>query len=173
MSVVLNPFASLSAQQKQEPSEVKKSKTELFAETAGSLIERQFMTIGSAAKIEVSVMKVRNLLTDVSYRALRLEYGVGTRIAVLDSDEVEALLLTIKKMNDEIFSSLRPVYTEVYFRSRSGFELGAYCMAATDYWTPYIKMDSWQSNANIFLRPRKYKQLISLIQRAAEITLTE
>jgi len=157
----------------QQQKESRKSNTEMFSENAGTLIEKQFMTIGTAGKVEVSVMKVKDLLTDVSYKALRLEYGVGLRIAVLDSDELEALLYTIKKMNDEIFSSSRPVYTEVFFRSRSGFVLGAYCQASSAYWAPFIKMDSWGDNGSIFLRPRKYKQLVTLIERAAEIVLTE
>lgn len=159
----------LMAQQQQED---RKSNTEIFSESAGSLIEKQFITIGTAGKVEVSVMKVKDLLTDVSYKALRLEYGVGLRIAVLDSDELEALLYTIKKMNDEIFSTRRPVYTEVFFRSRSGFVLGAYCQPSSAYWAPFIKMD-WGNSGSIFLRPRKYKQLVTLIERAAEIVLSE
>lgn len=108
------------------------SNAETFSNQSGSLIEKQFIPIGKIKGVEVSVMKIKDLNSNVSKSALRFEYEyksqytTDSKIAVLDNDEIEGLVKSMNNMIASVFNSTRTVYTEVNFMSRTGFKAGCY-----------------------------------------------
>jgi hypothetical protein len=109
--------------------EEKLSNVEKFSEQAGSLLEKTFLKIGSVKTLEVVVLKVKDINTGKGFSALRFEYELpytkDQKINAVDQDEVDALTKSMNAMF-AIFNTTKENYTEVVFKSRSGFKIGSY-----------------------------------------------
>ena len=102
---------------------------EQISEKAGSLIEKEFINIGKVKNISIKVLKIKNLTTKVTSSCLRIEYEVyllGEKVSVLDSDEIDGLTQSMNNMIVNIFTTKKETYTEVTFKSRTGFSVGGY-----------------------------------------------
>jgi hypothetical protein len=62
-------------------------------------------------------------------------YTSDTKVASLDSDEIEGLIKSIKNLKTNVFPSTRDTYTEVTNKSRTGFETRAYYDIGKLKWT--------------------------------------
>ena len=85
-----------------QTSEKEMSNLEKFSAKSGTLIQKDFTNVGSVKGISIQVAKLKDLNSDVSLSALRFEYeykgnySSDTKIAVLDKDEIEGLIESIK-----------------------------------------------------------------------------
>lgn len=156
--------------QSNEKLEKELSKTEQFSLKTGTLIEKRFIDIGSINKAEIQVMIVKNLESGDSIVALRMEYNFvsnyssDTKIAVLDSDEIEGLINSLKLIQEKVLPSAVSNYTEIIYRSRSGFEAG--CYWNKNSWSPYLKLEKFDRNSYVYMKSSDIPMLIALITNA-------
>lgn len=147
------------------------SKAEAFSEQAGTLIEKQFIDIGSVKGIQIRVLKLKDVISERSVSALRFEYAVksaystDTKIASLDSDEIDGLVKSIRALQSTVFTTTRDVYTEVTFQSRSGFQCGAYYDAGKKGWTPYLQIEKY-GKSTVFISQEELAKILSLVEEA-------
>lgn len=148
------------------------TQAEQFSSQAGTLIERQFVDIGVIKAVEIKVLKYKDLNAGTAKSALRFEfeykssYTTDTKIASLDADEIDGLIKSIKNLQANIFSTTREIYTEVTFKSRTGFEAGAYYSPEKSKWTTYVQLEKHDRNSMVFLSTEDFSSLLALIEQA-------
>jgi hypothetical protein len=150
------------------------TEAEQFSSQAGTLIERQFIEIGKVKGIEVKVLKYQDLNSGLGKSALRFEfqyrstnaYTTDTKVASLDVDEIEGLIKSIKNLQASVFPTTRTVYTEITFRSRTGFEAGAYFSLEKGRWSAYLQLERFDKNSLVFLTTDDFSALLDLIEQA-------
>ena len=148
------------------------SNAEKFSAKAGTLIEKQFIDIGKCKSIEVKVLKLKDLNDGTGFSALRLEYeyvssySTDTKIASLDKDEIDGLIKSIINLQTNVFTSTRDIYTEVTFKSRTGFECGAYYDVNKSIWKAYMQLEKYDSKSNVFLSIEELSTFLSLVEQA-------
>lgn len=147
------------------------SNAEKFSAKAGALIQKEFVEIGSVGA-KISVIYFTDLITNTKQSALKFEYeSVGkyssdTKSAVLDADEVDGLIKSIKIIQDKIFPSTATNYTEVSFKSRGGFEAGCFWSKGT--WSTYLKLEKYDKDSYVFLGKDDFPTLLGLLEHAKE-----
>ncbi len=148
------------------------SNAEIFSAKAGTLIEKQFIDVGTCSSIEVKILKLKDLNDGSEFSSLRLEYesvssySTSKKIAALDKDEIDGLIKSIKNLQTNVFTSTRDVYTEVAFKSRTGFECGAYYDIKKSSWRAYIQLEKYDSKSSIFLGVEELSKFLSLVEQA-------
>lgn len=146
------------------------SNAETFSERAGSLIQKEFIDVGSIKKCELKVLRITDLIRNDEAGALRFEYksqgtySTDTKIAVLDGDEIDGLIKSIKIIQGKIFPVIPTNYSEVTFRSRGGFEAG--CFSKKDGWSTYMKLERLDSNSYVFMEKDDLSKLLTLLEQA-------
>jgi hypothetical protein len=152
--------------------EKEKTQAEQFSTQSGVLMERQFYEIGKVKGLEVKVLKFKDLNSGTTKSSLRFEYmykssySNDTKIAALDTDEIDGLIKSIKNLQTNVFPSTKDVYTEVTFSSRTGFEAGAYYNVEKNKWTAYIQVEKNDRNSMLLFTPEDFGTLLSLIEQA-------
>ncbi len=168
LGLIITGFA-ISAQQPK----VKEQATcnaEKFSERSGSLIQKEFFEIGEIKKCELKVIHYKDLISIQKTSALKFEYeykssySSDTKTALLDADEIDGLIKSIKIIQESIFPSTPSNYTEVSFRSRSGFEAG--CYSKKDSWSAYMKLESFDSNSFVFMDKEDLIKLLIILEQA-------
>lgn len=148
------------------------SNADQFSAKAGTLIEKQFIDIGQTKGVQVKVLKLKDLNDGTTKTALRLEYeykssySTDTKISSLDSDEIEGLIKSIKNLQTNVFTSTRETYTEVTFKSRTGFEAGAYYDKGKNKWIAYMQLSKYDSKSSVFLSTEDFSTFLTLIEQA-------
>lgn len=150
------------------PKEV--SNAEKFSEKSGSLIQKEFIDIGSIKKCKVQITRFIDLINNQNTNAVRFEYrSIGSysnddKIAILDSDEIDGLIKSLKIIQEKILPTQSQNYTEISFKSRSGFEAG--CFSKKENWDLYLKLERGDSNSYVFLSKEDLPNLLSLLETA-------
>lgn len=161
----LTTFAQQGKVKEQETSNAEK-----FSERSGSLIKKEFIDIGELKKCELKVIHYSDLMTNQKTSALKFEYeykssySSDTKAAVLDADEIDGLIKSIKIIQEKIFPLTPENYSEVSFRSRSGFEAG--CFSKKDSWSTYMKLEKFDSNSYVFMDKDDLAKLLTLLEQA-------
>lgn len=120
------------------------SRAEGFSRKAGTLLEKSFETVGFVKGVEVQVYTIKDWMTDAVVKAVRIEteiagqYTSTSRISVLDADEIDGLVKSVKIMQEKVFPGARNLYSEVRFKSRGGFEVGAFYDTKKKSWSAYL-----------------------------------
>lgn len=146
------------------------SNAEKFSGKAGALIQKEFLEIGTVKGAKVSVIYFTDLITNTKQSALKFEYeSVGkyttdVKVAVLDADEVDGLIKSIKIIQDKIFPSTATNYTEVSFKSRGGFDAG--CFWSKGNWSTYLKLEKYDKESYVFLGKNDFPTLLGLLEQA-------
>jgi hypothetical protein len=145
---------------------------EQFGVTTGTLIEKQIMEIGKVKGITVQIMYIKDLIDVKELKALRFEYRdrsinmAPTYSAVLDLDEVDGLIKSMKNLTTNVFPSSRDYYTEVTYRSKTGFQAGAYFNIDRKKWIAFIKLDQYDSNSFASFNSDDLTSLLSIVEQA-------
>ena len=156
--------------QTQLAKDVESSNAEKFSASSGALIKKDFIDIGEIRGAKLQVVKFQDMISEKSTSAVRLEYevkssyGTDTKKAMLDADEIDGLLKSIKVMKERIFPSTSVTYSEVTYRSRAGFEAG--CYWSKDKWTTYLKLEKYDSKSYVFLGQEDFTILYELLVQA-------
>lgn len=166
--VSLSVFAQQPKLKEQETSNAEK-----FSERAGLLIQKEFVEVGVLKKCELKVIHYTDLMSTQKTSALKFEYEhkssytSDTKAAVLDADEIDGLIKSIKLIQEKIYPSNPPNYTEVSFKSRSGFEAG--CFWSKNNWSAYMKLEKFDSNSFVFMDKEDLIKLLSLLEQAKSL----
>lgn len=148
---------------------------EEFAAKSGTLIERVWTEVGKIKGVSIRIVTYTDLISKAKVPSLRFEKEIyssysktsDTKIASLDKDEVEGLIKALEIIANEVIIQKRTDYSEVTFRSRSGFEAG--CFSKKDSWDIYLKLEKFDSKSYEFLDKENLPQLIELIKKAKEL----
>jgi len=103
------------------------SKAEEFSSKSGRLIQKQYLEMDKIKGIEIKVVKYSDLISKENVTAVHFskvvttQYTSDTKIARLDADEIDGLIKSIQKIEVEVFPRKPTAYTEVLYKSRSGF----------------------------------------------------
>lgn len=148
------------------------SNAEVFSSKAGTLIQKEFVNVGSIKKAEIQVIHYTDMISYESISSVQLEYETGgtysdTKIASLDSDEIDGLLKSISIMQESVFSTSPTNYTEVTYKSRGGFQAG--CYWSDKSWSTYIKLEEHDSKSYVFLKKSDFPTLVSLLAKAKSL----
>jgi hypothetical protein len=156
-----------------QEAEVKKlSNAELFSAKSGILIEKQFIDIGKIKGVKVQVLTLKDLNDGISTAALRLEYdykstySIDTKVASLDSDEIDGLIKSIKNLQTKVITATRDIYTEVTYKSRTGFEAGAFYDVDKKEWATYIRLSKFDSKSTVYLEVSDFSVFLDLVEQA-------
>jgi len=148
------------------------SNAEQFSTQSGTLIEKQFIDIGNVKSIDVQVLKLIDLVSGKKMSALRLEYkykgtySSDTKVASLDTDELDGLIKSLNTIQTTIIPSTRETYTEVTFTSRTGFKAGAFYSVDSNKWRAFLQLEKYDSDSNVFISTEDLTALLVLIKQA-------
>lgn len=154
----------------QTTKELEVSNAEKFSTSSGVLMKKDYLDVGNINKVKVQVVNFQDLTSDKSTSAIMFEcevtsrYTTDTKQALLDVDEIDGLIKSIKIMQDKIFPTNSENYTEVIYRSRGGFEAGCYWKKGK--WTTYLKLEKYDSKSYVFLNQKDFTTLYSLLEQA-------
>ena len=146
------------------------SNSELFSAKSGTLIEKEFIDVGNVGKTEIQVLKITDMISGESLRSLRItkeirdNYSTNTKIAHLDSDEIDGLIKSMYVIKESVFGTQAPNYTEITFRSRSGFEAG--CFWSKNDWSTYLQIKKYDRKSMVWLKPDEFNQFLEVLELA-------
>ena len=146
------------------------SNAERFSSKSGTLIEKKFGKIGTLKEVDIKVVRYKDLMTGEEIQALLLEhevassYSTDTKRASLDSDEIQGLIKSIKMMEEKVFNTSPAGYTEVTYKSRTGFEAG--CFSKKGDWSTYLKLEKYDGKSYVFLKKDDFPELLAMLERA-------
>ena len=123
------------------------SNAEKFELKSGLLLKKEYKSLGMVGACEIKVSKLEDLITKEKTSGVRFEYinhssvGNSTKIAVIDPDEVKSLLKSFEIIQLQILPQTVEDYTEVSFKSRSGFEAGCFWSTDKKDWSIYLQIE--------------------------------
>jgi hypothetical protein len=145
------------------------SNIEKFSAKSGTLIEKQFVDIGTIKKVKIQLLTITDMIASAKISGVRMEYVSSgrytsdTKVTFLDSDEVDGLIKSINILKTRVLNSTRDNYTEIVFRSRSGFEAGGYFSEGK--WTTFVKLERFDKDSYVFMTPDDFDGLLMLLQQ--------
>lgn len=144
------------------------SNAEKFSAKNGRLLKREFVDVGEVNGAKIQVLYITDMSDNQKISCVRFEqerYGERTRIATIDSDELDGLIKALKIMQEKVFATTPTTYTEVEFKSRGDFEAG--CYFSGDEWSVYISIDRYAlSGKNIKIYRERFAEFIGLLEQA-------
>ncbi|MFX1707013.1 hypothetical protein SAMN05660461_6161 [Chitinophaga ginsengisegetis] len=170
--IIIAPFYPACSQTAKPDTDLKeqKSKAELFSNKSGSLIQKQFMDIGSLRGCLIQVAQFTDLIGGETTKAVRFEYAYSgayssdTKIGLLDMDEVDALIKSLNIIKDKIMPTTPEVYTEIEYKSRGGLEAG--CFYSKKQWSTFLKLARFDDKSFVIMKDGDIIQLLSLLNDA-------
>ncbi len=168
--IALSGLISFGQQQIAKAKDQELSNAGKFSDRSGSLIQREFIDIGTLKKCDIQIAIFTDLISGQKSTAVRFEYqykssySSDTKVALLDGDEIEGLIKSIKIIQEKIFPTTATNYTEVNFKSRSGFVAG--CFSDKKSWTTFMKLDKYDGNSYVFMEKEDLGKLLDLMQQA-------
>lgn len=170
LTVLMLAFSNVFAQEKEK--EISKSNAEIFSGRDGSLMKKEFVDVGSLKKCNIQVVHYTDLISHEKRSAVRFEYeyvssySTDTKISVLDSDEIDALIKSILLMQNDIMVTTPANYTEAAYKSRGGFECGCYSNSGKGTWSSFLKLEKYDSKSFVPLSADDLNTLIQLLEKA-------
>lgn len=146
------------------------SNAEKFTDKSGTLIQKEFSDVGDLKKCKIQIAKFEDLISNQKTSAVRFEYDYvssyssDTKLALLDADEIDGLIKSLKLIQEKVLPVSATNYTEVSYRSRSGFEAG--CFSKKESWNIYLKLERFDSKSYVFLDKDDLPKLLALLETA-------
>lgn len=165
---IILPFVAV-CQQPPKNVDTGKSNAEKFSERAGFLIKKEYTDMGEVKKCKIQLITFTDMVSGQKTSGVQFSYdykssySTDTKLAMLDDDEIEGLLKSIKIIQDKILVSVPDAYTEVSFKSRSGFEAGCYVSKKDKEWDAYLKLEKYDSNSYIFLDKEDLQEIVRVL----------
>lgn len=147
------------------------SDVEAFSSRDGVLLERQFIDVGKFKKCEIQVVVFTDLLTQQGRKGVRFSmevassYTVDTKIALLDPEEVDALIQSLKIIIEEVMPTTRVNYTEIAYTSRDGFQAGCY-WSKKKAWEGFMRLERFDRDSNLWFNADEFASLLSILEEA-------
>lgn len=146
------------------------SNAEKFSAKSGTLMQKEFLRIGELKNAKFDVIYFTDLIMNQKQSAVRFEYEVAgkysnsTKKAILDSDEMDGFIKSIRLMQEKIFPTSPTNYSEVTYKSRGGFEAG--CFWSKGSWSTYLKLERFDGDSYVFLTKEDFPRLLQLLELA-------
>ena len=150
--------------------EKEKSNAEIFSAKAGALMQKEFVDLNKLKNCQIQILYFTDLITSTKQSGLKFSmevassYSTDTKSAMLDSDEIDGLMKSIKLIQDNVLATNPSTYTEVYYRSRSGFEAG--CFTSKGSWSCYLKLEKYDSKSYVWINTEELTNLYSILEQA-------
>ena len=150
--------------------EKEKSNAEIFSAKSGTLMQKEFIDLDKINNCEVQVLHFTDLITGIKQSGLKFSkdvsssYSRDSKSAMLDADEIIGLMKSIKLIQDKILITNPDTYTEVSYRSRSGFESG--CFKSREGWSCYLKLEKYDEDSYVLLSPYELNILYGILEQA-------
>ncbi len=146
------------------------SNAEKFSAKAGALMQKEFLVVGEINSAKIEIVYYTDLISMQKQSAVKFEYESqgkytsDTKVAVLDADEIDAFIKSVKLMQEKIFPSVPTNYTEVSYKSRGGFEAG--CFWSKGNWSTFLKLEKFDKDSYVFLSKDDFPKLLTLLEQA-------
>ncbi|SMC35306.1 hypothetical protein [Cellulophaga tyrosinoxydans] len=144
------------------------SNAEIFSSQAGTLIEKEFLDVGKINNnTEIIILKITNMISGDSIKSLRIttdikgSYSTETKIAQLDSDEIDGLIKSLIIIKNKVLPINATNYTEISFKSRSGFEAG--CYWSKNEWKIYLQIEKYDRKSLVLLKGSEFELFLELL----------
>lgn len=149
-----------------------KSLIEDLSNKSGTLFRKEYSPLKKISNIELNILTVTDLLhpENPPSKGIRFEYH-GTYneyIAFIDSDELDALIASLEYMIPIVIEDTLPHnYTELIYKSRSGFNVG--CFYTKGEWQPFSKIVSYSDKSFVPLEKTSFGQLYETLKYAKQL----
>jgi hypothetical protein len=158
--------------QKEEAREPNHS--EALSNRTGTLLQEEMIYTGGTEKFAIEAIKVTDLLTGESSRMLLLVHNrpgpiMGSsriKTAAIEGQEIDDLAKALRYMIDVVFKTSPHRYTEVNFKSRSGFEVGAEFDQKRHHWMPYMKFRKGERVDRVYFNYSELAKALDTIELA-------
>lgn len=150
--------------------EKEQSNAEIFSAKSGALMQKEFIDLDKVKSCEIQVIHFTDLISGSKESGLKFSmdvassYSTDTKSAMLDSDEIEGLMKSIKLIQEKVLVTTPSTYTEVYYRSRSGFEAG--CFTSKGSWSCYLKLERYDSKSYVWINAEELSNLYTILEQA-------
>jgi hypothetical protein len=147
------------------------SNAEIFSSQAGTLIEKEYLDIGNINNnTEIKILKITDMISGDSIKSLRIttaikgSYSTETKIAQLDSDEIDGLIKSLIIIKSKVLQTNAKNYTEISFKSRSGFESG--CYWSKNEWKTYLQIEKYNRKSLVLLKGSEFELFLELLNKS-------
>jgi len=152
---------------------VDETNLEQFTSRTGTVIQRELTRLGDVAGLRVDLVRASDLLEKSSMTGVRLSRFIPTgsreeNTVFIDADEVGPLMRAIDVMKGTAFASSPDNFTDLVYRTRGGFTLGA--LYANRRWTGFIRLDRFDPRTALYLEESDFETLKTLLAKAREAT---
>ena len=143
---------------------------ELMSQKNGVLLKKSLEEVGKTGGIILKIYSLSNESTGEITKALRFEYPTTSsysKISSVDYDEIDGLTLSMKKVMEAASNINLPTkYTEIFYKSNGGMEIGAYYQPTGLFsgWNFYAILGSYLSDSQIPLTRDRFEKLIALVE---------
>ena len=166
----------LNAQEKETKSN---SKTLEFLAKDGNVLKKEFYdlpTVGkSYNKTENQVLIITDLKSNEKRGCFRIitkyptSSGSDSYIGTLDPDELDAAVLSLEKILNEIIPNTAETYTEVEYKTRDGVQIGTYWNEKKNEWTLYVQTKSYSSRSMSTFKSDELTTLVDNLKKAKQM----
>lgn len=163
----------LNAQEKEAKSN---SKTVEFLKKDGSIFKKEFYKlpyIGTNfySKMEDEVLIITDLKTNEKRGCFRLKTKSSNNeyIGTLDPDELDAAIMSLEKMLNDIVPNQTDTYTEVTYKTRDGVEIGTFVNKNGKDWTFYVQTKSYTNSSFASFKSDEMTVLVDNLKKAKEM----
>ena len=166
----------LNAQEKEEKSN---SKTLEFLEKDGTIIKKEFYDLPSVGKsynkTDNQVLIITDLKSNEKIGCFRIitkyptSSGIDEYIGTLDPDELDAAVLSLEKILNDIIPNTVETYTEAVYKTRDGVQIGTFWSEKKNEWTLYIKTKSYTSRSMSTFKSDELTALVDNLKNAKQM----
>lgn len=162
---------SLTAFSQDVKKDIETTKSEKFSQRSGTLLQKEFIDLGTVAGTQVKILNIKDLNNNESNSSVRFEkvsYGTytDTFINAIDKDELDGLIISIKNLLNNVLKTTPTTYTEVMYSSRGGLSLGSFFEVKKSKWTSFIKIEKYSSKSMGSLKEEDLQNLLNLLEQA-------
>jgi hypothetical protein len=162
--ITLNSTAQLTTKVKDQ------SNAEIFSAKSGTLMQKEFLALSNIKNCKIEVLHFTDLITSSKQSGLKFSidvvssYSTDTKTAMLDADEIDGLMKSIKLIQEKVLITTPATYTEVNYRSRSGFEAG--CFTRKGAWSCYLKLEKYDDKSYVWINTEDLANLFNILEQA-------
>ena len=163
-AITLNSYAQSTTKEKDQ------SNAEIFSAKSGTLMQKEFLALSNIKNCKIEVLHFTDLITSSKQSGLKFSmdvvssYSTDTKTAMLDADEIDGLMKSIKLIQEKVLITSPATYTEVNYRSRSGFEAG--CFTSKGSWSCFLKLEKYDSKSYVWINTEDLANLYSILEQA-------
>lgn len=136
------------------------SNAEKFADSAGLLIQKEYIPLGHILTCNIQVVHITDMVNGTRRNALRFINSQNQQ-AYLDEDEVGALEVSMSAIRDKVLATTPANYTEVKYKSRSGFEAG--CVFQKGAWQSYLWLKRHDDTTMIVMKRSDFDVFLQIL----------